>query len=93
MEVLVDLPNVAVMHLVNFKVFVVSVHRPPCSSNAENATLQDFLKTFSVGRELLVLGDFNLHSIHWPVGCKLESYSSPFDREFQHCFIECGFQQ
>ena len=32
-------------------------------------------------------------SIHWPVGCELESYTSPLDREFQHCFAECGFQQ
>ena len=50
-EVLVNLPNVAVVHLVDFQVFVVSVYRPPSSSSAENATLQDFLKSFSVGRE------------------------------------------
>ena len=50
-EVLVNLPNVAVVHLVDFQVFVVSVYRPPSSSSAENSTLQDFLKSFSVGRE------------------------------------------
>ena len=70
MEVLVDLNNVAVTHLVDFKV-LVSVYRQPSSSNAENVALQDFLKTFSVRRELLVLGDFNLPSIHCPVGSEL----------------------
>ena len=82
-EVLVNLPNVAVVHLIDFPVFVVSVYRPPSSSSAENATLQDFLKTFSIGRELIVLGEFNLPAIDWPVGSGLESYTSPLDRDFQ----------
>ena len=86
----VGLPNVVAVHLLDLNVYVVSVYRPPSYSSQENNELLDFMRNFSIGRELVVLGDFNLPTLSWPVS---GVYVRPVDREFNECFVECGFHQ
>ena len=47
---------------------------------------------FSVGREVVVLGDFNLPSLKWLDGGDGGAMSCT-DRLFLDCFTVCGFQQ
>ena len=89
----VELPNLVVVHLISLDIFVISVYRPPSYSREENTLLMQFLTDFSYGKELIVLGDFNLPSIKWPFGDSVEVYITPVDREFYGCFVECGLSQ
>ena len=64
-QVEVDLPNLVVVHLLELGLYVVSVYRPPSSSEEDNLRLMQFLLEFSVGKALIVLGDFNLPTLKW----------------------------
>ena len=58
-------PNVHIIFLVQFGIFVVLVYRPPGSGAHENDVLINFLVDFCVGKEAVVMGDFNLPDIKW----------------------------
>ena len=94
-QVEVQMQNLVIIYLVELELYVVSVYRPPSYSPAENHSLIEFLMDFSVGKELLVLGDFNLPSLPWPLveTSTQGSYVTPTDREFLECFLECGWTQ
>ena len=62
-EIEVDIQNLAAAHSVEFDLWVLSVYRPPSYSDQQNALLSRFVCEFSEGREVIVLGDFNLPSI------------------------------
>ena len=89
----VTIPNVAVVHLTDLNVFVLSVYRPPSYSREENVLLADFIREFSANKEVLLLGDFNLPSLKWSESSVWNSYVTPTDRFFYECFIECGLSQ
>ena len=92
-QVELNFPNLVAVHLVDLDLFVLSVYRPPSYSNEENCRLIDFICEFSVGKELVVLGDFNLPSLRWPMEDSRMLGISPVDRNFKDCFIECGLTQ
>ena len=58
----VNLPNVAAVHLIDLDVWVVAVYRPPRYSDFENTQLLNFISDFGFSKELILLGDFNLHT-------------------------------
>ena len=89
----VALPNLVVVSLVDFAITVVSVYRPPSYTSDENALLVEFFREFLDGRELVILGDFNLPSLKWPLDDHGEIYVSPVDRDFRDCFVELGWSQ
>ena len=66
-QVDVQLPNVAVVHLIDFDLHVLSVYRPPSYSLEENLQLVSFLTRFVPGKEVLILGDFNLPTLGWSI--------------------------
>ena len=92
-QVEVEIPNVAVVHLTDLDIFVLSVYRAPSSSQLENTALVDFIVSFSANKEILLLGDFNLPSLKWSEPNILDHYIVPNDRFFYNCFVECGFSQ
>jgi len=89
----VDIPNVAAAVLIDYDLHVLSIYRPPSYSQGENQALLEFLQQFMMGKEVIVLGDFNLPSLRWSDNSVLDSYVSPTDRLFHDCFTECGLVQ
>ena len=94
-QVDVDISNVVAVHLPDYDLYVLSVYRPPSYSDQENDLLMRFLRNFVVSRELIVLGDFNLPSLVWPLdGNGFSGVGvSPVDGLFLECFLECGLTQ
>ena len=58
-------PNCLSFRLRCLNVYVFVVYRPPSNTPEENQALIDFLLKSCTGRELIILGDFNLPSIVW----------------------------
>ena len=85
--------NLAVIFLVDFGIYVVTVYRPPSYNNDENVALLEFLVHFCCDKEVLVQGDFNLPSLLWHRCNPIENYTSPVDNLFFDCFSDVGFTQ
>jgi hypothetical protein len=45
--------------------WIQSVYRPPSYSHIQNEALVDLVLDFCEGREVIVLGDFNIPSLVW----------------------------
>ena len=91
-KVVLDMQNVVVVYLKDFDVYVVSIYRPPSYSGEQNQRLIDFIKNFSIGRELIIMGDFNLPTLRWPTQ-NISMGVSVVDREFLECFVVSGLTQ
>ena len=89
----VDMPNVVVVHLPIYDLYIVSLYRPPSYSVESNNTLMEFLADFSLGKDLVLLGDFNLPSLRWDRTCVCEGYVPPMQMEFYNCFLTLGLSQ
>ena len=92
-QIEVNIPNLVVVSATELDVYFVSVYRPPSYSSEENVRIIDFLHEFVVGKEVIILGDFNLPSLKWPLEISASIYASPVDRDFRNCFVECGLTQ
>ena len=57
--------NVCAIHLLTYNLYLIVVYRPPSNSCADNQVLLNFLRIFCPGKEVLILGDFNLPLINW----------------------------
>ena len=55
--------NVAEVFLSDLDVYVLAVYRHPLYSLAQYENLLSFLDDFCIGREVIILGDFNLPSL------------------------------
>lgn len=92
-EVVVAVPNIAAVHLIEHDVWILAVYRPPSYCDNENEVLLDFIEDFCSGREVVVLGDFNLPSVQWSAGGGVCRYASRTDRLFVDCFVSAGLYQ
>jgi hypothetical protein len=54
-----------VIYLVDFRVYIVLVYRPPSNCVGDNVGLVRFLLDFCGDKEVVVMGDFNLPGIDW----------------------------
>jgi hypothetical protein len=86
-------PNVVAVHLVALDVWVLGVYRPPSYGADSNEQLLRIVSDFCVGREVVILGDFNLPTLTWPTESVFNSYVSPVDRSFFDCFVAGGLIQ
>ena len=59
------LPNFLVVNVLSRKSYVIVVYRPPSFGISENVALSQFLVDICVGKDVIVVGDFNLPSLHW----------------------------
>ena len=89
----VNCPNVHAIHLVSFNCYVVVVYRPPSYSSLENTYLINFLQEFCVGKEVIILGDFNLPTIDWSTEDALILDYDSLTMEFTNCFNFIGLHQ
>ena len=64
-SVLQPLCNVLSFRLSLFNVFVLIVYRAPSNSVEANECLSTFILDFCSGKEVIMLGDFNLPGIDW----------------------------
>ena len=88
-----DCPNVAAIHLLDVDIWVLAVYRPPSYDEACNSRLIQLILTFCADREVVVLGDFNLPSLAWPLENALDVYVRPVDMSFLDCFLSVGLTQ
>ena len=54
--------------MVHYDLWVLTLYCPFSNSDEENATLIEIMLEFCQGREVVVLGDFNLPSLVWSAG-------------------------
>ena len=59
------LPNTIALSMPKLKIFILCVYRPPSYDNVQNLELTNYIYNFSLGKEIIILGDFNLPSIKW----------------------------
>ena len=92
-EIGVDIPNVLVLYLPNFDIYVMCVYRPPSSGLNDNVRLLEFIEQFCQDKEMIILGDFNLPSLHWNREDMLATYIPEFEMEFFNLFSQLGLVQ
>ena len=89
----VNCNNVCAVHLIDFNLYVIVIYRPPSYSPTENARLVDFMLSFCPGKELLVMGDFNLPALAWDKPELLAMSYPPLQQFFLDCFTSLGLNQ
>ena len=88
-----DCPNVHVVHLVSLDLYIVAVYRPPSNLHDDNLALINFLVRFCIGREVIVLGDFNLPAVNWSTDGSMFFDYDLLTMSFTNCFILAGLHQ
>ena len=61
----VEPPNVLSVLVEEWGVHLVVVYRPPSYSQRENEALLEFVAGYTVNKNVIILGDFNLPSLKW----------------------------
>ena len=87
-----DIPvnNLVGVYLPDYNIHILTVYRPP-SSLPFDAILLSYLNDFAPGKELVIMGDFNLPSIQW--GGETPIVSSAQNQSFLDCFISLCLPQ
>ena len=85
------LPNVISVHLPAFDVYFLLVYRPPSNPPVANDSVLNLISEFCVGKEVILVGDFNLPSIDWHTNPPKSS--SAMDASFLDCFNSLGLTQ
>ena len=85
------LPNTLSLHLPAFDVYCLLVYRPPSNPPDVNDSVLRLITEFSIDKEIILLGDFNLPSINWHVDPPRAS--STTDGSFLDGFISTGLTQ
>ena len=91
-EITTDIPNVLVIFLPHILLYVITIYRPPSYTSTENNNLLDFLSEFCLGKDVLLMGDFNLPSIKWNNDLQGDGLS-PTDLLFYNCFTSLGLTE
>ena len=74
-----------------FDVYCVVVYRPPSNSPEMNACLLELISDLSIGKEVIIAGNFNLPSVDWSTNPP--KASSPTDRDFLDACNALGLSQ
>ena len=91
-EIDVNCLSVAAVHLLDHDLWVMAVYHPPSYTVAENLMLIEVITTFCEGREVVVLGDFNLPSVKWSADVIFHGVSQN-DQVFVDCCVASGLLQ
>ena len=91
-NVTTPLPNVLTIHLVSFNVYILIMYRAPSNSPEANLSLANFVAEFGLGKEVIMLGDFNLPAIDW-IRRDLILQGPPTERMFLEAFSSLGLTQ
>ena len=85
--------NVCVAHLIDFNLYIIVIYRPPSNLGLDNSDLINFLLSFCIGKEVLILGDFNLPAIAWNNDEFMFMSHPPLQQLFLDCFTSLGLHQ
>ena len=85
--------NVLLFRLAKYDVYFLVVYRPPSYSAAENEKLECVLQEVISGKEMIILGDFNLPNIEWTSQKIPSNPIPPLDSRFLDVFTSCGLVQ
>ena len=88
----ISCPNVISISLPELNVHIVGAYRPPSQSATENQVMLDYLSRYCIGKEVIILGDFNLPSLSWDQIAPL-GHASATDRLFLETFLVLGLTQ
>ena len=91
-SVVAPMPNLLSFRLSRFNVHVVVVYRPPSYTPNSNSELLRHLYSLCEGKEVIVVGDFNLPALDWSPEGKVASYP-PLDQSFLDVFNTLGLRQ
>ncbi|XP_045137135.1 uncharacterized protein LOC123519700 [Portunus trituberculatus] len=86
-------PNTHIVHLVSLKCYIIVVYRPPSNTQNDNTALINLLEQFCTGKEVLILGDFNLPAVDWSIEDVLFQDYDPLTLAFTNCFNTIGLHQ
>ena len=90
----VEVPNVLVVNVLCWELYLVVVYRPPSNMESDNGELLQFLADFCLDKHLLVFGDFNLPTLRWRSDQESDvGYVTPLDGSFAETFMEVGLNQ
>ena len=97
-DILIDkvsypMSNVLLFRLAKYDVYFLVVYRPPSYTTAENEELAGVLQEQILGKEIIILGDFNLPNIEWTSREIPSSHVPPLDLMFLDVFTSCGLVQ
>ena len=94
-QVEVPVPNTVAVRVVDLDLLIVSIYRPPSYEVWENDALLNFLEDLYGGMEVIVMGDFNLPTLKWPLetGNENDIGVCPTDQRFRDCFVGLGWTQ
>ena len=92
-QIEVPVPNAVAVKVIDLDLLIVTVYRPPSYSEEENAALLNFLDSLYGGTEVVVMGDFNLSSLTWPLEAANRDSIRAIDRLFRDCFVGLGLTQ
>ena len=85
--------NVLLFRLAKYDVYFLIVYRPPSYTAAENETLALTLREVISGKEMIILGDFNLPNIEWTSQHVPTGHVPPLESMFLDVFISLGLSQ
>ena len=85
--------NILSVHVKSWDLHILICYRPPSNSPEENKLLTDFIGDFVLTRRVLLMGDFNLPTLKWPVDGLEMGYVSPVDQAFSDLFAVSGLTQ
>ena len=92
-EVSLNSPNIAGVHLIDYNVYILGVYRPPKCETIVNDLLVEIIMQFCHNREAVVMGDFNLPSLTWSDGYANTRSAPPLEKSFVECFSTLGLIQ
>ena len=92
-QIEVPVPNVVAVKVIELELLIVTVYRPPSYSEGENMALLNFLESLYGGIEVVLMGDFNLPSLTWPLEAANRNSIQVLDRMFRDCFVGLGLTQ
>ena len=97
-DILIDkvsypMSNVLLFRLAKYDVYFLVVYRPPSYTTAENEELARVLQEVVSGKEIIILGDFNLPNIEWASQEIPFSHVPPLESMFLEVFTFYGLVQ
>jgi len=76
-EVINDIPNSTVIHLIPNDIHIVCTYRPSSYSINDDFALLSYIGELCHDKEVFVLGDFNLPSLRWDLENLLNTHIPP----------------
>ena len=85
--------NALLFRLAKYDVYFLIVYRPPSYTAAENETLALTLQELISGKEMIILGDFNLPNIEWTSQDVPTGHVPSLESMFLDVFVSLGLSE